>query len=78
MPDLEAAAILLGYVGGCDADDAVWRARAVDGAEHDYPTRRAICDAVDTDLVRRPPSELREQARTLRAQVRTAWRPGDV
>jgi hypothetical protein len=78
LPDLECAATLLGYVGGCDPDDAVWRARAVDGAEHDYPTRRAICDAVALDLLRRPVAELREQARTLRAQVRAAWRPGDA
>jgi hypothetical protein len=78
LPDLECAATLLGYVGGCDPDDAVWRARAVDGAEHDYPTRRAVCDAVALDLLRRPVGELREQARTLRAQVRAAWRPGDA
>ena len=77
LPDLEGAAQLLGYLGGTDPDDAVWRARAVDGAAHDYPTRRAVCDAVDLDTLRLPPDEIRRRAIELRAQLRAAWRPGD-
>jgi hypothetical protein len=77
LPDLEGAAQLLGYLGGTDPDDAVWRARAVDGAAHDYPTRRALCDAVDLDTLRLPPDEIRRRAIELRAQLRAAWRPGD-
>lgn len=76
LPDLEGAAHLLGYLGGCDPDDAVWRARAVDGAAHDYPARRAVCDAVDLDTLRLPVDEVRHRAIELRAQVREAWRPG--
>jgi hypothetical protein len=75
LPDLELAATLLGYLGGCDPDDAVWRARAVDGATHDYAARRALCDAVDVDTLRLPPDEVRHRAIELRAQVRAAWRP---
>jgi hypothetical protein len=75
LPDLEATASLLGYLGGCDPDDAVWRARAVDGAAHDYPTRRAICDAADLDTLRLPPDEVRQRAIELRAQLRAAWQP---
>ncbi len=78
LADLEAAATILGYLGGCDPDDALWRGRAVDGAEHDYPTRRAICDAVDVDSVRLPVEVIRARALELRAQLRAAWRPGDA
>ena len=76
LPDLEATAHLLGYLGGCDPDDALWRARVVDTAAHNYPTRRAVCDAVDLDTLRLPPDELRRRAIELRAQLRAAWQPG--
>ena len=76
LPDLEVAASLLGYLGGCDPDDAVWRARAVDGAAHDYPARRAVCDATELDTLRLRPDEVRRRAIELRARVRAAWRPG--
>lgn len=76
--DLEAAALILGYLGGCDPDDAVWRADAVAGAGHDYPTRRAVCDAVDLDALRLAPAALSGRVREIRAQVRAAWRPGDA
>jgi hypothetical protein len=77
LADLEGAAHILGYLGGCDPDDAVWRARAVADAEHDYATRRAICDAVDLEGLRLPPEVVRRRALELRAQLRAAWRPGD-
>jgi hypothetical protein len=76
--DLECAAHILGYLGGCDPDDAVWRTKAVHGAEHDYAARRAICDALDLDALRLPPEVVRRQALELRAQQRAAWRPGDA
>ena len=78
MADLECAALILGYLGGCDPDDAVWRAAAVTEAGHDYPTRRAVCDAVDLDALRLAPQALSSRTRELRAQVRAAWRPGDA
>ena len=78
LPDLEATASLLGYLGGCDPDDAVWRAHAVAGAGHDYPVRRAICDAVDLDILRLAPPVLSGRVLDVRAQVRAAWHPGDA
>jgi hypothetical protein len=78
MPDLECGALILGYTGGCDPDDAVWRAAAVTEAAHDYPTRRAVCDAVDLDGLRLAPQVLTSRARDLRAQARAAWKPGDA
>ena len=78
LADLEVGALLLGYLGGCDPDDAVWRAAAVDGAEHDYAVRRAICDAVDPDALRLHTGVVSGRAIELRAQLRAAWRPGDA
>ncbi|HSO94729.1 MAG TPA: hypothetical protein VLV81_01670 [Acidimicrobiia bacterium] len=78
MADLEAAALILGYLGGCDPDDALWRVEAVTEAAHDYPARRAVCDAVDLDALRLAPSVLTSRTRELRSQVRAAWRPGDA
>jgi hypothetical protein len=78
LADLEVAATILGYLGGCDPDDALWRERAVAGAEDDYPTRRAICDAVEIDHLRLPRETIRAQALELRGQLRAAWRPGDA
>lgn len=77
LPDLECAALILGYLGGCDPDDALWRARAVAGSAHDYPTRRAVCDAVDLDALRLRPDVLRSRVLEIRGQVRAAWQPGD-
>lgn len=76
--DLEAAGLILGYLGGCDPEDAIWRAGAVTGADHDYPTRRAVCDAIDLDALRLAPQALSGRAREIRAQVRAAWHPGDA
>jgi len=78
MADLDVGAHILGYLGGCDPDDAVWRSAAVDGAEHDYNARRAICDAVDVDTLRLPPDALRSRALELRTQLRAKWRPADA
>lgn len=78
MADLHVGAHLLGYLGGCDPDDALWRAAAVDGAEHDYNVRRAICDAVDVDALRLTLDAVSSRALELRTQLRAAWRPADA
>lgn len=78
LADLEGAATILGYLGGCDPDDALWRERAIADAEHDYPTRRAICDAVAVADLRLPIETIRARALELRGQLRAAWRPGDA
>jgi hypothetical protein len=78
LADVECGALLLGYLGGCDPDDVLWRIEAVEGAEHDYPTRRAVCDAADPDGLRLTPDELGRRTRDLRAQLRATWRPGDT
>ena len=78
MPDLDVGAHLLGYLGGCDPDDAVWRTAAVDGADHDYNVRRAVCDAVDLSTLRLPPDEVRGRALELRRKLPAVWRPADA
>jgi hypothetical protein len=78
LADLEAAATILGYLGGCDPDDALWRERAIADAEHDYPTRRAICDAVAVADLRYPLETIRARALEVRRQLRAAWHPGDA
>jgi hypothetical protein len=78
MADLECAALILGYLGGCDPDDALWRERAIADAEHDYPTRRAICDAVAVADLRYPLETIRARALEVRRQLRAAWHPGDA
>lgn len=70
--DVECAALLLGYQGGCAPDFAEWRAVLVDGAHHDYPTRRVLCDAVDLDVLRQAPSVLGGQVEPLRRDLRAA------
>jgi hypothetical protein len=56
--DVELAMALLGYDETDDVFGA-WRARAVHGAAHDYPARRAIVDSVpDALLVKCTPDEI--------------------
>jgi len=78
MADLECAALILGYLGGCDPDDTLWRIEAPRGAAHEYQARRAICDAVDPAGLRRPVEDVSRHALELRTQLRAAWRPGDI
>jgi hypothetical protein len=49
--DVERAMALLGYDGSADDAFCAWRARAVHGAAHDYPVRRAIVDSVPDSLL---------------------------
>lgn len=78
MADLESAALILGYLGGCDPDDTLWRIEATAGAAHEYQARRAICDAVDPAGLRRPVEDVSRHTLELRTQLRAAWRPGDI
>jgi hypothetical protein len=72
MTDVEGAALLLGYQGGVDADFAAWRTVAVAGAAHEYPRRRAICDAVDLDALRLQPQALAPRIVEVRRALREA------
>lgn len=72
MPDIECAALVLGYQGGVDADFAEWRTVAVAGAAHEYQRRRAICDAVDLDALRLHPKALAPRIVEVRKAVRAA------
>jgi|SRR5215203_6243967 len=55
LPDVEIAAMLLGYQGDVDAAFAAWRAQTVHGADHDYRVRRTFVDAVPDAVLRLPP-----------------------
>jgi hypothetical protein len=70
MTDVETALLVLGYQGGCAPAFAEWRAAAVEDAHHDYPLRRALCDAVDIEDLQRPPAARSAQLDSLREHVR--------
>jgi hypothetical protein len=72
MHDIECAMLVLGYQGGCAPDFAEWRERVVDGAHHEYPRRRALCDAVPLDALRLAPQVLGGRVEEVRRQVRAA------
>jgi hypothetical protein len=70
--DVEVAMLVLGYQGGVDPDFAEWRATAVAGAGHEYPRRRALCNAVDLDALRLAPSAIVGRLPEIRPSVRAA------
>jgi hypothetical protein len=72
MPDIECAMLVLGYQGGCAPDFAEWRARAIEGAHHEYTLRRVFSDAVPLDALRLAPSALTPRVEDVRREVRTA------
>jgi hypothetical protein len=72
ITDIEVAMLLLGYQGGIDPEDAKWRVGAVEGAHESYPRRRALCDAVDLDVLRMAPSAIVPRVTELRAAIRSA------
>lgn len=72
-PDLECAALVLGYLGGCPPELAKWRAVVVEGAHHSYERRRAVCDAVDVDVIRLAPSALSSRLAAVRDEVRRVY-----
>jgi hypothetical protein len=68
--DVELAMALLGYDGSADEAFAAWRVRVVHGAAHDYPTRRALVDAVPDSLLARVGSTVGDDIKTWRASAR--------
>ncbi len=76
MADIDAGLALLGYRGDGDAEFAAWRARAIDGAHHQYEARRRIVDAVPLDVLRLHADRLTGQVADARAQLRAAVPPG--
>jgi hypothetical protein len=67
--DVELAMRLLGYDGSADHAFASWRAHAVHGAAHGYPTRRAIVDSVPDALLAQPASRVADEISLWRAAV---------
>jgi hypothetical protein len=65
--DVELVMVLLGYDGSVDEAFAAWRARAVHGAAHDYPARRAIVDSVPDSLLARTASTAGDDVANWRA-----------
>jgi hypothetical protein len=65
--DVELAMALLGYDGSADGAFAARRVRAVHGAAHDYPTRRAIVDSVPDSLLARTASTVGDDVANWRA-----------
>ena len=57
MVDLELAFTLFGWLGGASPEMREWRRLAVAGADHDYPRRRALVDAVPEATLRLQPGE---------------------
>jgi hypothetical protein len=74
--DLECAALVLGYLGGCLPDFAKWREVAVEGAHESYFRRRALCDAVALDVIRLNPRALSERLADAREALRGTYRKG--
>jgi hypothetical protein len=68
--DLEGAMTIFGYQGGSPPDFAAWRVQVVQGAHHDYPRRRALCDAVPIDELRLAPTALSTRLDGIRATLR--------
>jgi hypothetical protein len=70
--DVEAAMLLLGYQGGCAPAFAEWRAVQVRGADHEYPRRRALVEAVPLDELRLAPQVLTTRTEEVRGRLRGA------
>jgi hypothetical protein len=68
--DVDCAALVLGYQGGCAPDFAEWRAVAIDGAEHEYPRRQTFCDAASLDALRLAPQALATRVAAVRQELR--------
>jgi hypothetical protein len=54
IADVDVAMELLGYVGDVPVETPTWRLVLVDGAAHEYVTRRRIVDAVPLDVLQLP------------------------
>jgi len=69
MADIDVAVALLGYDHDADPEFAAQRASFVSEADHEYPVRRAIVDAVPEELLRLRPEELAPRISGWRAAV---------
>jgi hypothetical protein len=67
--DVECAALVLGYLGSSSDELVEWRAKAVDGAAHDYDTLRAVVDRVPIEESRLTPSALAARASEVHARL---------
>ena len=72
LADVESAMLVLGYTGGTEPDFARWRVQAIHRAAHDYARRRALCDAVDVDVIRLAPGALTGRLAEVRSGFRDA------
>jgi hypothetical protein len=73
MSDIECAALVLGYLGGAPPEFAKWRSVVVEEAHESYHRRRALCDAVDLDVIRLAPKALSDRLGEIRTGVRRAY-----
>jgi hypothetical protein len=76
--DVECAALVLGYLGGSPPEFAAWRATVVHDAHESYTRRRAVCDAVDLDVIRLAPKALSDRLAEVRDEVRRAYDPSEA
>jgi hypothetical protein len=74
LADIECAALVLGYLGEPEPEFDAWRVSAVEGADHEYETRRAVCDAVPLEALRLAPSALHARLPEIHARLRDAAR----
>jgi len=68
-PDVECAALVLGYLGSPSSEFVELRAEAVDDAHHDYEAVRAICDAVPLEVLRLAPGALTSRVADVQAAL---------
>ncbi len=72
MADIDAALALLGYKGQVAPEFAAWRVRVIEGAHHEYESRRLIVDAVPIDVLRLRPDRIPAEVAHARAQIQSA------
>jgi len=69
ITDVDIAIAVLGYDGDADGDFLARRARAVHGAGHDYPRRRALVNSIPADVLRASPGNVGEYVAAARSAV---------
>ena len=67
--DVDAAAQILGYLGGATDDFVNWRRLAVLDADHHYSSRRAVVDGVPVEILRLSGSPLAARIPEARAAL---------
>jgi hypothetical protein len=68
-PDVECAALVLGYLGSPSSEFVELRAEAVDDAHHDYEAVRTVCDAVPLEVLRLAPGALTSRVAEVQAAL---------